>query len=307
MEQREEPSIPQGSRGLKDLSLPPEPRGMTLHDLLILTLGVALSLAVPTNWSMGWPLALGPPPWSILAVSFSQEAGLVLVLVIFFRRWKYGGKIRSTEWLMLGIGAYGLLARLPPLDGMVDSLRTWLNSGASSLDYSAARWVVAGLALAGAVASFLLSFLLGRGGSRFASALRVPVALVGLSLWFWGPCDVVRVELPSLLLPQGGQLGRDLMGNSLLFITWGWLGIEAIRAWKENRSAATWGWTDRLALVNAAIPTLLILIRSMGDSEFAALLAGGLPIAWLGWRVLANFRSQETGRGSEDLSRPGKV
>jgi len=282
---------------------------MTLHDLLILIVGVALSLAVPTNWGMWWPMNLGPPPWPLLVIRYSLEAGLVLALVISFRRWKYGGVIRSTDWLTLGVAAQGLLVRLPPLDDMVDALRVWLRSGVLPFDFSAARWVVSGLALAGAVASLLLYFLLGRAGSRFASALRVPVALVGLSLWFWGPCDVVRVELPSLILPRGGRWVRDLMGNSLLFITWGWLGIEAIRAWKENWSSATLGWTDLLALVTAAIPTLFVIVLPvlMGDSERGALLLGELPFVWLGWRVLSTFRSRETGRSLEYLERPGKV
>jgi len=102
---------------------------------------------------------------------------------------------------------------------------------------------------------------------------------------------------------------RDLMGNSLLFITWGWLGIEAIRAWKENWSSATLGWTDLLALVTAAIPTLFVIVLPvlMGDSERGALLLGELPFVWLGWRVLSTFRSRETGRSLEYLERPGKV
>jgi hypothetical protein len=78
-------------------------------------------MAIPSRVS-GWPPFLPPPSILFLAVigclRLTVGFGLVLALVVLFRRGRYGGPGRAAEWLALGLASLGLLDVVPNLDDM---------------------------------------------------------------------------------------------------------------------------------------------------------------------------------------------
>ena len=90
----------------------PEPRWMTLADLGVIVAGVALVLAIPSRAS-GWPFFSPRRRSCFLAVigglRLTMGFGLVLALVVLFRRGRYGGPVRPAEWLALGLASLRLL------------------------------------------------------------------------------------------------------------------------------------------------------------------------------------------------------
>ena len=134
-------------------------------------------------------------------------------MVILSRRGRYGGAIRPTEWLALGFASLALLEVVPNLDDAVNAYYSAV--GSASLDFGVARWLLSLPADAGVVLAMAWLLALrrwARDGSAAASALAV-IGIVGvLTLWFWGPCEVARLELPNLLVP--GLHGEPA--------SWGW-------------------------------------------------------------------------------------
>jgi hypothetical protein len=101
-----------------------EPAGTTTGDLLALAAGVALAASL--EWYSGWGSQLGPwgspaPRWYVLFYYFKEglQKGLVaLIPVVIARRVRYGGPIRTAEFLALTVGVPRLLLsfeRLPAL------------------------------------------------------------------------------------------------------------------------------------------------------------------------------------------------
>jgi len=186
--------------------LRPEPRWMTLADLGAIVAGVALVLTIPSR-AMGWPPYFPPPPLLFLLVigglGLTADLGMVLALVVFFRRGRYGGAVRTAEWLALGFASHRLLDVVPKLDDAVNAY--YVAVGSTALDFGVARWLFSAPAAAGvvlAVAGLLLLRRRVRDGSRVASALTVVAIVAGLFLWFWGPCEIARLQLPWLLVPS---------------------------------------------------------------------------------------------------------
>jgi hypothetical protein len=175
-------------------------RWRTLADLCVIVAAVAVVMAMPwrTAW---WPADVGSPPLLLsamiaglrLAVGF----GLVLSLVAFFRHGQFGGPVRPAEWLTLGLASLGLLDMVPKLDETVDAY--YAAVGSNSLDSGVVRCLLSALASA-VVGLVALSLVLlrprVRDGSRVASALTIVGIVAGLSLSFWGPCEVARLHLP---------------------------------------------------------------------------------------------------------------
>lgn len=87
-----------------------ESRGCTLADLLLLTVGVAVAVALrwhtltgfaattPYVFETGW---LNP---ANIAIEALGKACAALIPVILFRRWRYGGPIRPAEYLPIFSG-----------------------------------------------------------------------------------------------------------------------------------------------------------------------------------------------------------
>ncbi len=224
----------------------PEPRWMTLADLGVVIAGVALALTIPTR-AMGLSPYLSPQTrsWFFLFIGSRRLAvglGLVLALVVLFRRGRYGGPVRPAEWLALGLASLGLVDVVPNLDEAVNAY--YAAVGSTALDFGVARWLMSAPAALGVVLVVAVLLLLRRRvrkGSRVASALTVVGIVGGMFLWFWGPCEVARLELPWLLVPgpQGdpsswGWRGpvvlalRELVANSLMGLTWGLLFAIAV-------------------------------------------------------------------------------
>jgi hypothetical protein len=69
--------------------------------------------------------------------------------------------------------------------------------GSTALDFGVARWLMSAPAAAGVavvVAGLVLVRRRACAESRFASVLTVIGIVGGLLLWFWGPCEVARLE-----------------------------------------------------------------------------------------------------------------
>src|SRR4051812_33864102 len=93
-----------GQPELREGSRRPEPRRITVVDLLVITAGVAVVLAMPTR-TAAWPPFLAPPPLLALVVigglRLTVMSGLVLSLAVLYRRGLYGGPVRPAEWLAM--------------------------------------------------------------------------------------------------------------------------------------------------------------------------------------------------------------
>ncbi len=85
----------------------PEPRWITTADLGVIVAGVALVMTIPSR-ALGWPPYLSPPPLLFFVVigglRLTVRFGLVLALVVLFRRGRYGGPVRApsgSRWYSL--------------------------------------------------------------------------------------------------------------------------------------------------------------------------------------------------------------
>lgn len=291
----------------------PEPRRMTLADLVVIVAGVALVLAIPSRAS-GWPLFFAPPPLLYLVVMGGQRLvagfGLVLALVVLFRRGRYGGPVRPAEWFALGLASSGLVDAVPNLDDAVNAY--YVAAGSTALDFGVARWLLSAPAAVGVVlivAGLGLLRRRTRDGSRVASALTVVGIVVGLFLWFWGPCQAARLQLAELLVPDlsgdpsswgwrlpAVQAIREVVANGPTALTWGLLAAATVRSWRADRGgrARAWVWTERAAFADAVAAALLLLtaVGLHGPADFVrgvswvATVAGvGLVSWWITGRL----------------------
>ena len=266
-----------------------EPRWLTVADLVVIVAGVALVMGIP--WEARAAFA-SPLPLVFLALvagfRLTVVCALVIALAVLFRRGRYGGPVRPAEWLALGLASLGLLDLVPRLDGAVNSY--YAAVGSTALDFGVARWLLSAPAAAGVVLVVAgLAFLMpqARAGSRFASALAVILIVGGLFLWFWGPCEVVRLQLPWIMVPSpqgeptswGWRLPvvvtlREVVANGLPALTWGILAAVTVRAWwAGRRGPGTRVWTETAAFADAVLAALLFTVM------------GALETGDAGWRV----------------------
>jgi hypothetical protein len=288
----------------------PEPRWITLADLGVIVAGVALVMTIPSR-ALGWPPNLSPPPLLFFVVigclRLTVGFGLVLALVVLFRRGRYGGPVRPAEWLALGLASLGLLDVVPNLDAAVNTY--YAAVGSTALDFGVARWLLSAPAAAGVVlviAGLVLLRHRAREGSRIASVLTVVGIVGGLFLWFWGPCEVARLELPWLLVPgpQGdpsswGWRGpvvlalREVVANGPTALTWGVPAAATMRAWWDDHRhgrARAWVWTERAAFADAVVAALLptvVGLQGPGDlvGRVSLVVGVGLTSWWIAGRL----------------------
>lgn len=258
----------------------PEPQWMTLADLGVIVAGVALVLSVPSR-AVGWAPYVPPPPLLFVvaygSLRLARAFGLVVALVVLFRRGRYGGPVRPAEWLVLGLASLGLLDMVPDLDDAVKAYSAPL--GFTYLDFRVVRWILSAPAAVGivrVVAGLALLRRPARDGSRVASALSVAGIVGGLFLWSWGPCEVARLQLAWLLVPglngepsSWGWRGpvvfalREVVADGPMGLTWGLPAAVALRRWRDDRRrgrARVWVWTEWAALADAAVAFLLLTV-----------------------------------------------
>ena len=284
----------------------PEPRWLTLADLGVIVAGVAVVMTIPSQ-GVGWPPYLAPPPLVYLVIQGSLGLtvlfGLVLALVVLFRRGRYGGQVRPAEWLTLGLASLCLVESVPNLDGAVNAY--YAAAGSNALNFGVARWFLSAPAAAGVVLAVAWSILLrrrARDGSRVASALTVVGIVVGLSVWFWGPCEVARLELPWILVPgpEGhpstwGWRGpvadvlHHVVANGPTALTWGVLAAATVRTWWADRRrgrAGAWVWTELAAFADALVAALLLaIVAPQGAAGLVGLVSWSVSIGLVSWWI----------------------
>jgi hypothetical protein len=292
---------------------------MTLADAAVIVAGAALVLAIPAP-GLDWPSYLPPPAPGYFVVVGSHRLvraiGLVLALVVLFRRGRYGGLVRPAEWLALGLAALCLLEKVPNLDTAVNAYYAAARS--TVLDFGVARWLLSAPAAVGVVlvaGGLAMLRRRARGGSRFASALMVAGIVGVLFLWYWGPCEVARLQLPWLLVPSPnadprtwGWRGpvvfslREAVANFPMGLTWGLPAAVAVRSWWNNRRRGcpqAWVWTEPAAFAAAAVAFVLYAMFSPRWPDdlvpwVSMVLTVGLASWWIGGRL---------GAGREGASR----
>ena len=251
---------------------------MTLADLGVIVAGVALVLAMPSP-ATGWPLFLGPPPLLVLLVlgglRLMMWSGFVLALVVLCRARACGGPIRPAERLALLLASLAVLELVPNLDEAVNVY--YRAVGSASLDFGVARWLLSAPAAAGValiVACLVPLWPRARDGSPLASALTVIGIVSGLILWFWGPCEVARLELPYLVVPgPGGDprswgwrapvvfVLRDAVASGPTAFTWGLAVAVTVRTWRVERyRQPAWIWTELPASASTLAAALLLTV-----------------------------------------------
>jgi hypothetical protein len=295
---------------------------MTLADLGVIVAGVALVMTIPSR-AMGWPPYLPPPPLLFFVVigglRLTVGFGLVLALVVLFRRGRYGGPVRPAEWLALGLASVGLLDVVPNLDEAVNAC--YAAVGSTALDFGVARWLLSAPAAAGVVlvvAGLVLLRRRARDGSRIASALTVVGIVGGMFLWFWGPCEVARLQLPWLLVPgpQGDPSSwgwrapvvfavRYMLANGPTALTWGLAAAATVRAWRAERRgrARARVWTELAAFANAVVVALLVTVDRLqgpGDLNWWVLwvVSVGLISWWITGRLGVGRNPSPSARSS---------
>ena len=278
----------------------PEPRWLSLLDLILIVAAVALTLTIPAR-TPGWPPFLAPPPLAYFllvgGLKLTVGIGLVLALVVLFRRWRYGGPVRSAEWLSLALASARLLDATPDLDDAVNAL--YRAVGSNSLDFGIARWLLSAPAAVGVslnLAGFVWLRRRLRNGSHAASAGTVPVILCGLFLWFWGPCAVVKLELPSLLVSglkgdpsTWGWWGsiasflQQMVANAPMSLTWGLVAAATLRSWRPH----SWIWTEWAAAIDGLLVALLLLapISPQDRGELISLVSWLVIVGLASWCI----------------------
>ena len=148
----------------------PSREWITLADLGVIVAGVALLMTIPSR-ALGWPPFLSPPPLLFFVVMgglrLTVGFGLVLALVVLFRRGRYGGPVRPAEWLALGLASLGLLDAVPNLDEAVNAY--YAAVGSTALDFGVARWLLSAPAAAGVVLVVAGLVLLRRRDARWVA------------------------------------------------------------------------------------------------------------------------------------------
>ena len=299
-----------GTSGPRSSGRRPEPRWMTLADLGVIVAGAALVLLIPAP-GLEWPSYLPPPPPGYFVVVGSRRLvpaiGLALALVVLFRRLRYGGLVRPAEWLALGLAALCLLDNVPNLDAAVNAYYAAARS--TALDFGVARWLLSAPAAVGFVlvaGGLALLLRWARSGSRVASALTVAGIVGALFLWYWGPCEVARLQLPWLLVPSPngdprswGWRGpvvfslREVVANVPMGLTWGLPATVAVRTWWNNRRRGrtqAWVWTEPAAFATAAVAFVLYAMfgpRWPGDLVpwVSMVVSVGLASWWIAGRL----------------------
>jgi hypothetical protein len=268
--------------------------------------GVALLMV---NWSrlQGF---FAPVPLLVLVViglyRLTVQLGPLLALVVLARRGQYGGPVRSAEWLALGLASLALVNLVPDLDTAVNAY--YAAVGSTALDFGVARWLLASPAAAGVVlvvAGLILLRRRAREGSRAASAVTVVGTVVGLSLWFWGPCAIGRLQLPWLLIPSPagdptswgfrGLVVAALRGGvatAPAALAWGLLAGAAARSWRADRGGGpdrAWVWTEPAAFADGVLAAVLFAVTSqLGPREpveIAGSVASVIAVGLLSWWI----------------------
>jgi hypothetical protein len=283
---------------------------MTLSDLLATVAGVALVIVMPSR-AAAWPFYLGQPPLFALVVigglGLAVSAGLVLALVVLTRRGRYGGPVRAAERLALGLASLALLGGPPNLDEAVNAY--YVAAGSASLDFGVARWLLATPAAAGVALVVVGLVLVQRGareGSKVAPTLTVIGIVVGLILWFWGPCEVARLELPYVLVPglradplswgwrpQVAVALRGAVADAPTTVTWAFLATLAVRRWWDGRRhGPPWVWTEAAASVAALMAALLYTVPNLqGPSGLLRLLSFIALVGLMSWWLASRLRA----------------
>ena len=178
---------------------------MTLADLCALILGCAMACSLPTAIGRATFIGNGKKlvgiAYGLYQVPESgRKLAIALVPVILARRWRYGGRGRPAEWLVLGHAASEL---------------HWF---AILGDTRTVPSVFCGGEVAATV-TFLVAYPILFALRRYGRMSFVTIGCVALIAWFWGPCWSLNGWITEL----GWKLFQPPSGDSLFLV--GFLGL----------------------------------------------------------------------------------
>jgi hypothetical protein len=291
----------------------PEPRWITLADLGVMIAGFAFAITLPSS-ALQWPFYLPSPPLLFFIVHgclrLTLGFGLVLALVILSRRARFGGALHPAEWLALVLASFSLQDAVPNLDTTVNAY--YAAVGSTALDFGVARWLLSIPPAVGVVlivAGFIRLRRPVRDGSRIAAAMTVIGIVSALFLWFWGPCEVGRLQLPWLLVPSppgdpsswGWRTPvvlalRTMVADAPIAFTAALPAAATVRAWWDRRRgpararSRSWVWTEPAAIADAVLaplPLMLVSLQRPVDllTQITLLVGVGITSWWIAGRL----------------------
>lgn len=173
---------------------------LTLADLMVANVGVAIVLATPASFGPGLPVPYGipGPPWK--AVLFWMLLfGLALLhgvsVAIFARCVRYQRMPFAAEWMLLIVSCYSLSHSVANVDTTLHQF--WRQTGIQADSFSLWRL---GAGVLATVSALVACYLAER--KWLSVAARILLYLFALTAVFWGPCTVLPLMRSELFPPR---------------------------------------------------------------------------------------------------------
>jgi hypothetical protein len=223
---------------------------LTVSDLVVLVVGVALALAI-LPWDLDGDESSGLVPTWLMALSSVERAvrtaSLALVPLAAWRRVRIGGVCRPAELLLVVCAAPGVVARV---DEWILTAADWnLDDG-----YGARYWLCHGAAWS-LCAAAILGLIIAR--RRLSGAARSALLMLAVATSFaWIPEPEYINTLPAHYHRAGyAEDTACVIAGALKFFVPSVVGAAAIRDMMRRRSSAgVMGWVGLvLAVCNLAV------------------------------------------------------
>ncbi len=253
-----------------------EPRGTTIADFLVITLGFAVA------WSMGVLAFGGDIPVGYLLTYSVACVPIAVATAIVARQSRYRRRIHRAEYVTFVCAAALISWHLPSVDTAIE----WIhNELLGRYETQFERWTIWRWSLAGIITAFALLVVV-LDWTRFPRLLTAAIMAVVFTAVYWGPVQVFANHLDfPLILP---------MKPPLSVIEAAWLELQSalrhlplVLCWvvplelllhSYFRDRRRWGWTCWFSLAVGVMAVFCIL----GAGLFAmSELTGNWRIAWI--------------------------
>jgi len=162
---------------------------LTLADLMVANMGLAIVLASPIRLGFAGALPVGTqiPIWVVIliwVIWFGVAMLHGVAIAIFVRCVRYQRMPMWNEWLVFLFCAYVCETAVPNVDTTLAAF--WRATGIHSEGFTLWRLAIGFIAALGTLVGWI-------GGKRTSLPIAVRIVLYTLAalLWFWGPCEVL--------------------------------------------------------------------------------------------------------------------